>query len=176
MADEDNQEFKFAKPFAEGLVNNLEFRKWVLKRTEKFAKYADEAQLLDRKMFDERSDDAKTWWYHHFQEKCRCFGCSGHETDILAVFEIERAIFETGDKLLERDTRFAIHVEVKHPGDNFKDDKDKHQAERYTFRPECWVKKKPTHVLAHADATTVLLCSETRLNDYDPDRHFFGAR
>jgi hypothetical protein len=75
MANEDTQEFKFAKPFADGLVNNLDFRKWVLRRTEKFAKYADEAQLLDQKMLKERSKKTKYWWYHHHQPSCSCFGC-----------------------------------------------------------------------------------------------------
>jgi hypothetical protein len=98
----------------------------------------------------------------------------GRETDILAVFEIEKAIFRTKkDEHLEWARRFAIHVEVKHPGDNFKDDPDEYQAERYVFRPQCWVAKKPKKVLAHADATTVPLCSDTRLKDYGDDPGFF---
>jgi hypothetical protein len=170
MKDEDKPEFRFGKPFADGLVNNLEFRKWVLKRMEKkVAKYADEAQLLDQKMLRERSEGTKYWWYHHYQEKCRCGGCSGQETDILAIFETE------GDKLSERDRRFAIHVEVKHPRDEFKEAKDGKlsQAEAYRVRARCWVAKKPKRVLAHTDATTLLLCSETRRRDYEPhSKHF----
>jgi hypothetical protein len=53
----------------------------------------------------------------------------GRETDLLAVFETQRAVVETeADKLLERDRRFAIHVEVKHPGDKFKDEEYEYQA------------------------------------------------
>jgi hypothetical protein len=46
------------------------------------------------------------WNLSHCTEKCRCQGCSGQETDILAIFEAA-----TG-------TRFGLHFEVKQPADN----------------------------------------------------------
>jgi hypothetical protein len=50
-------------------------------------------------------------------------GCNGQETDLLAVFEAPTGL------------RFALHVEVKNPGDSFsKTD----QAPAYPVRAKCW--------------------------------------
>jgi hypothetical protein len=148
-----NKELQYAEPFAEALVDNPAFRSWVLRQT-KFAGFADQARLLHREMQAQRSAGAKYWWRSHFTESCRCLGCSGQETDLLAIFETA-----TGH-------RFALHVEVKHPGDRFKDAGN--QAASYPIRARCWATngKTPAKVLPHAAATTVLLCSSLKLIDY----------
>jgi hypothetical protein len=149
-----NKELIFAKPFAEGLVNDPAFRSWVLRQT-KFADFADEARLLHREMKAKRSARTRYWWRSHFTETCRCPGCSGRETDLLAIFETATGL------------RFALHVEVKHPGDEFKDDE---QAPAYPVRARCWSTngRTPAKVLPHTETTTALLCSELRLEDYAP--------
>jgi hypothetical protein len=147
----------YAEPFAEGLVSNAVLRSWVLHRTE-FAEFADEARLLHREMLAVRSAGARNWWQSHYTEACRCAGCRGQETDLLAIFETEAR------------QRLAIHFEVKHPRDDFKKPT---QAACYAIRAQCWVNSPPNRVLPHHRATTALLCSASRLPDYAPHlRHF----
>ncbi len=140
-------EFTYAEPFANALVEDPSFRTWVLRET-KFSEFADEARILNDEMMALRNG-ATTSWRSHYTEKCRCQGCSGQETDILAIFE-----GITG-------TRFALHFEVKHPRDKFPTNKD--QAANYALRAKRWVDNPPQSVLPHEDAATVLLCSDSKL-------------
>lgn len=153
-------EFLYAEPFANALVTDPAFRTWVLRRT-RFAVFADEAHLLQDEMRAKRSKQAATWWRSHFTEKCRCQGCRGQETDLLAIFETA-----TG-------SRFGLHIEVKQPLDKFPREKD--QAANYALRAGCWVSSAPKNVVPHTDATTVLLCSATKLAEYEPHLPKFGA-
>src|SRR6202023_3162662 len=99
-------EYTYAEPFANALVTDPLFRVWVLRQT-KFRDFAEDARILHDQMKTQRRANSATWWRSHYTEKCRCQGCSGQETDVLAVFETIE------------DIRFAIHFEVKHPGDKF---------------------------------------------------------
>lgn len=153
-------ELNYAKPFADALVASADFRRWVLSQT-KFAARAEGARLLHEEMLKARSRNVKSWWRSHFSEKCTCPGCHGQETDMLAIFEDEGG------------ERFALHVEVKHPGDHFKEKGD--QAEAYPMRARCWAAKPPAKVLPHSDATTMLLCSASRLCDYEHHLGHFGS-
>lgn len=143
-----HREKKYSVPIADGLVSNPKFRKWVIGRT-KFASY-DDAELLSEKMLQKRSKGASTWWASHFQFRaCDCSGCvGGKETDLLAIFEKD-------------DYRFALHFEVKRPGDTFK--RGKQQPVDYRTRAECWVRKAPRTVLDHHDAETILICLPDKL-------------
>jgi hypothetical protein len=114
---------------------------------------------MHREMHNKRS--ARYWWRSHYTEACRCAGCSGQETDLLAIFEANTGF------------RFAIHVEVKHPGDSFK--RDGRQALSYNLRAQCWATKAPKNVVLHDMATTALLCSETKLNEYKPHLDHFAT-
>ena len=155
------RELIYAAPFANALVQDSDFRSWVLGKT-KFADYANTARLLDREMLAKRSKKTATWWRSHFSEKCRCFGCSGQETDLLAVFETPTGM------------RFALNVEVKHPGDKFKPD----QASAYPARAKCWTleAKTPKHVLAHAASATGVLFSEGNRKKFAPDLQHFETQ
>ena len=141
-------EYRYAAPFADALVEDSAFRSWVLGRT-KFAASAQNARLMNEEMRRQRS--SATWWRSHFTEKCRCQGCSGQETDLLAVFE-------TGTD------RFALHVEIKQPSDKFSTKRP--QAINYGLRAKCWVASAPASVLTHSDAATILLCSGSKLAEY----------
>jgi hypothetical protein len=100
-----------------------------------------------------RTPGTEFWWNSHFNPTCQCFGCKGgKETDILAIFESA-----TGG-------RFALHVEVKHSKDKFSDG----QAAAYPVRARCWVAKTPGKVLPHAAATTALLFSDFKRQEYAP--------
>jgi len=153
-------EFTYAEPFANALVADPAFRSWVLRQT-KFAAFADEARLLHDEMRARRSSNSATWWRSHFTEKCRCQGCSGQETDILAIFETATGM------------RFSLHFEVKHPADKFPTNKD--QGTNYTLRAKCWATSAPKAVVPHTDAATVLLCSALKLTEYGPHSSKFGS-
>ncbi|RWM93412.1 MAG: hypothetical protein EOR84_18015 [Mesorhizobium sp.] len=153
-------EFTYAEPFANALVANGAFRSWVLRRT-KFAASADQARLMHNEMRAQRSSSSATWWRSHYTETCRCQGCSGQETDILAIFEV-----------LPR-TRFGLHFEVKQPADKFPTKRD--QAANYALRAKCWSTSAPKSVVPHDDAATVLLCSALRMLEYAPHLPKFGT-
>lgn len=152
-------EFTYAEPFANALVEDPSFRAWVLRQT-KFAGYSETACVLHKEMAAQRSGKSATWWRSHFTEKCRCQGCSGQETDILAIFEANDG------------KRFGLHFEVKQPADKFSTKRD--QAANYALRAQCWVASPPKSVIPHADATTVLLCSASKLSEYAPHISKFG--
>jgi hypothetical protein len=153
-------EFSYAEPFANALVIDSAFRSWVLRQT-KFEAVAEEARILHDEMRAQRSERASTWWRSHFTEKCRCPGCRGQETDILAIFETAKR------------TRFALHFEVKQPMDIFPTAQD--QATNYALRAKCWVTSAPKAIVPHEDAATVLLCSTSKLPEYAPHLPKFGA-
>jgi hypothetical protein len=105
-------------------------------------------------MRTQRSKSSATWRRPHFTEKCRCQGCSGQETAILAIFEAASGM------------RFGLHFEVKRPADKFPTEKD--QAANYALRAQCRVTSPPKGVVPHDDAATVLLCSASKLAEYSP--------
>jgi hypothetical protein len=144
-------ERQYAEPFAEALVNDSAFRTWVVQQTE-FAGFAQDCRLLHEEMKQRRSGVSQNWWRSHYTEVCRCLGCSGKETDILAIFEAKNGL------------RFALHIEVKHPRDRFKSDGV--QSRGYPIRASCWIGNPPLNVLPHSQATTVLLFSATKSDEY----------
>jgi hypothetical protein len=152
-------EKKYSEPIADGIAHNARFRAWLLKHT-KFGHQAKVALPLIEEMQKKRSKSAQTWWGSHYTESCRCTGCSGQETDLLVVFE--------GDS-----SRFALHVEIKQPTDNFPTHKD--QAESYAIRAECWIGKPPKAIVPHFAADTMLICGENRLADYEVHLPKFGS-
>ncbi|MEQ8655461.1 MAG: hypothetical protein RIC87_23615 [Kiloniellales bacterium] len=152
-------EWEYAAPIADALVASSEFRGWLLKKT-RFAHQADQAILLHREMKARRSANAETWWRSYFTEKCRCQGCSGQETDMLAIF-------------MSGGARFALHIEIKQPKDRFPTHKD--QARNYGLRAACWAHSAPASVLEHEDADTVLVYAEKRRFDYSDQLKKFGA-
>jgi hypothetical protein len=153
-------EFTYAAPFANELALNAAFCSWVLQRT-KFASDGNDARLLHEEMRTRRSGSSENWWRSHYTEKCRCEGCSGQETDLLAIFEAADA------------KRFALHVEVKQPTDRFSTKRD--QAGNYALRAKCWATRAPAAVVPHSDAATVLLCSALKLDEYAPHAAKFGT-
>jgi hypothetical protein len=145
------KERQYAQPFAEALVDDATFHTWVLRQTE-FAEFADGAKLLHEEMKQRRSGVSQNWWRSHYTETCRCAGCSGKETDLLAIFETETGL------------RFAVHFEVKHPGDKFKPDGV--QSSGYPIRATCWTTTPPPNVLPHHQASTALLFSSRKSREY----------
>ena len=162
------REFCYAKPFADTLVENSHFRSWVLKKTKVFAKYADLApKLLHKEMMEQRvkcGSSCKFWWRSHYR-KCDCDGCrGGKETDVLAIFE-------TASELC-----FALHVEVKQPTDGFKTKKVIDQAAAYKRRANSWIAKTPRCVLPHQEATTALLFTEAKRQEYGAHLEKFDGK
>jgi hypothetical protein len=153
----------YAKPVADALVDNTEFRIWILEQTI-FAKFGASARLLNNEMLALRTKGTLLWWNSHFSPKCKCPGCiGGKETDLLAIFG------------LPTNERFALHIEVKHPKDSFKENR---QADSYPLRATCWATNSKEHprVLPHSAATTVLLYSATRTREYEPYLQHFKSK
>ena len=153
-------EFTYAEPFCNALVTDASFRVWVLRQT-KFRFFAEGTRILHEQMKAQRGENSATWWRSHYTEKCRCQGCSGQETDILAIFETLSEV------------RFAVHFEVKHPRDKFPTGRD--QASNYTLRARCWMTSPPRSIVPHTDAATALLCSTSKLSEYAPHLPKFGS-
>ncbi|MDE0696295.1 MAG: hypothetical protein OXH76_10745 [Boseongicola sp.] len=105
-----------------------------------------------------RNAATDSWWRSHYAEKCRCPGCSGQETD-LAVFQTDAM-------------RFAVHSEIKRPGDRFPRDKD--QARNYALRAECWARNPPRAILPHQEATTMLAFAKAQREEFAPHIEKFG--
>jgi hypothetical protein len=138
-------EWTYAEPIAEALVKSDEFRSWFVGQTE-FSGYALQAKLLNNEMKAKRSKSAQNWWRSHFTETCRCDGCQGKETDLLAIFEASGGF------------RFAVHAELKRPGDRFEEDAV--QSYGYQLRADCWAAKAPLRVPFHNAGTSMVLFSE----------------
>ena len=151
------KEYAFGAPIAEGLAVNPAFQTWVLSQT-KFGPLAASSRLLHEEMSAKRN--AASWWASHYTESCRCDGCSGQETDLLAVFESE-------------ERRFALHFEIKQPTDRFAP--GGRQARSYSLRANCWITNPPRAIVKHDDATTVLLCSEKSLETFKDDAAHFDV-
>lgn len=150
-------EHEFAEPFAEALRSSSEFRDYVLSRTKFLG--ARNPMLLLEEMASLRAKTTRFWWKNYWTARCKCFGCSGSEVDVFAVFADDDG------------RRFALHVEVKNPKDNF--DPEKRQGERYAVRAACWAQSPPPTVPAHVDACTILLCNQARAAAFaDEVRHF----
>jgi hypothetical protein len=152
-------EYRYARPIAEALRADPDFRAWFIGQT-RFAGLASTARLLDAEQMTKRTRRSATWWRSHYAMKPYPYidECGERETDLLAIFE-------TPDGF-----RFALHVEVKSPEDDFQID----QAQDYGRRAKCWMGpgRAPQRVLEHADAATVLCC-ERRFAVRDPEQARF---
>ena len=153
------KEKEFSGPFANQLANDPAFLRWILDKT-KFREF-EGAHVLADEMKNSRSTVASTWWASHYTETCRCFGCEGSETDILAI------VADSNGRTV------ALHVEVKQPSDTF--NLSRRQAERYPVRAACWVSKAPSNVLPHEDACTILLCSSDKLSAFAAEAAHFDT-
>ncbi len=145
-----SHEYKYAAPIAQALIEDAPFRQWVLSQSE-YSDWSD-AKLLHQEMAQHRGNATAEWWRFYFTEKCRCLGCSGKETDLLAIFESASKV------------RFALHFEIKQPTDDFK--ADGIQSRGYPLRAQCWAISPPKRVLPHNRASTGLIFSEARRADY----------
>jgi len=152
-------EYAYAAPIALALVEDSKFRRWILSRT-RFREFSD-ARILNQEMALHRGNPTAEWWRFHFTDKCRCLGCSGKETDILAIFENKSHL------------RFALHFEVKQPTDVFKSDGI--QSRGYPLRAQCWATKPPAKVLLHQAASTGLFFSEGKRAEYGPHLESFES-
>jgi hypothetical protein len=151
-----HKEFPHAKAFADALASDPVFRAWVLKKSG----FPGDAELLHEAMLRKRTPGTQLWWNSHFNPSCYCSGCKGgKETDLLAVFEATDG------------HRFAIHVEVKRPGDKF----GKQQAKAYQDRASCWISKTPNTVLPHVTASTLVLFSEEQRESFSEAISEFGT-
>ncbi len=148
-------EFLYARPLASALLTNASFREWFLSRTKLGAIAREACPLAELQASLRTTPSARKWfWFNVFCPKdgsCECRGNKGIETDILLVFKSPD------------DARFAVHVEVKPPNEDFLPD----QAESYPRRGACWANAvtRPRTVVAHDNFTTILVCGENLRSD-----------
>lgn len=144
-----------------------DFRRWILART-KYANVAADSCPLPKfqaKMRNTR-EQRRWYWFNHFcRDTCSCQveewkprDKRRTETDILIILREPSG------------SNFAVHVEVKPPGDDFR----KWQAETYPRRAKCWSspQTRPATVLEHVGFATLLACGEnlrddTRIKSFD---------
>jgi hypothetical protein len=165
MANYSKIEFPYARPIADALLSDETFRQWFLADT-KFAPIAANVLPLpdDQARLRTTPSARKWWWFNHYctkDSRCSCKIGTGLETDILIVFAAPD------------NYRFAVHVEVKPPGEKLKEG----QAETYPRRAECWANPstRQRSVLAHKDFVTILVCGENLRSDSRRD-YFSGTR
>ena len=143
-------EFLYCGPIAHALLTDPAFRHWFLQET-KFADCARAAVPLTAEHASCRTtpNSQKWFWFNCFcplDRSCLCRIETGIETDILLIFAAP-------DR-----PRFAVHIEVKRPGENF----NPGQAESYPRRARCWAtdSTRPSTVPRHHDFVTVAVCDE----------------
>ena len=162
MSRYGGEEYRYARPIAEGLVQNASFGVWLLEKT-RFGRFARAARLLHEEQKARRTPQAENWWrsYWTTDSSCACGECGERETDLLAIFEAPE------------DYRFALHVEVKSPRDHF----GREQAKDYGRRATCWKGRDsaPPTVLPHDDATTLLACESDFVDRNRADVELFDA-
>lgn len=158
MAKYSRTEFLYARPVADALLTDGEFRRWFLGGT-RFADCAfDAVPLADQPKKERTTPDARKWfWFNCFcGTACECKVETGIETDIFIVFQ-------SPDQ-----SRFALHIEVK--GD--KEGLEPGQAESYCRRGRCWASEKalrpqavPKWIPPYDDFVTVLICGDSQISD-----------
>jgi hypothetical protein len=153
-----HKEHVYAEAFANALRDDPDFLKWVLGQTPFAGR--DGVHVIWDEMITKRPK-AKFWWKNYWTGSCKCLGCSGSETDVfVALQDVSRR-------------RFALHIEVKQPTDRF--DPAKRQGERYSVRAACWARAAPATVPVHAEAGTIILCSETKRVNFTAEIQYFDA-
>ncbi len=148
-------EFLYARPIASALLTDASFREWFLMGTKCGAMAREARPLAELQASLRTTPSAKKWfWFNVFcpkDRRCACRGEEGIETDILLLFKAPD------------NSRFAVHVEVKPPNEDFLPD----QAESYPRRAACWANTatRPRTVVAHGSFTTILVCGENLSSD-----------
>lgn len=162
MSRYGKNEWLYASPIADALVHDMTFRRWMICGT-KFSSFAEDARLLWQEQKARRSASSETWWRSYWTGSSYQYHseCGERETDLLAVFETPAGF------------RFALHVEVKAPGDRFGVD----QARDYARRAACWKgrDRAPKTVLPHDDAACVLCCNEGFATAHPDTVKFFDS-
>jgi hypothetical protein len=161
MAAYSDLELKYARPVANAILESRAFRQWLFSGT----KHEDAGLAAHPVGEPQRSLRSRNmtnpYWFNYWcgrDAKCACRIGNGIETDILLILEY-------ADK-----HRFALHIEVKRPGEHLGDG----QAESYPRRAACWAnpETRPKTVLPHNDFMTVLVCgrnleTDARLSHFD---------
>lgn len=100
-------EWLYALPIATALASDQQFRQWFISMTP-FSSHATVARLLWEEQKAGRTKGSETWWRSYWTGSSYQYRaeCAERKTDLLAIFEVPSGF------------RFALHVEVKAPGDS----------------------------------------------------------
>ena len=154
-------ELRYARPFAQAILESSGFRQWLLAGT-KHECSALLARPIGEIQGSLRSPAMKNpYWFNYWCAKdseCTCRVGTGIETDILLVLDCANR------------RKLGLHIEIKRPGEQLGDG----QAEAYPRRAACWANPntRPNTVVPHHDFLTMLICgrelgSDVRLKFFD---------
>lgn len=147
MAPYSDAELKYARPIANALIADGEFRRWFFRQTP-YSNDARDANILVDEHRNLRSPTIKNpFWFNCFcgkDSRCGCKIGSGIETDILLIFEFASS------------RRLGLHIEIKPPGSAL----HLGQAESYPRRAACWAdpSTRPRTVPRHDNFMTAIVC------------------
>jgi hypothetical protein len=153
-------ELRYARPIANGVLENDAFRSWLLAGT-KLGDGICQSLPVGRVQAELRSQTMKNpYWFNYWcgkDARCACRIGTGIETDILIILDCPSG------------RRLGLHIEIKRPGEHLGNG----QAESYSRRAECWAtpSTRPITVLPHQDYLTMLVCG--RELERDPRLRFF---
>ena len=160
MSKYSELELRYARPVANGILQDREFRQWLLSGTRHGTTWLD-AQPVGAIQGTLRSPGIKNpYWFNYWcgkDSRCSCRIGTGIETDIFLILEgIDQR-------------RLGLHLEIKRPGDTLGDG----QAASYPRRAACWTNPatKPRTVIPHQEFLTMLVCD--RELETNPDTRFF---
>ena len=147
MSKYSEAELRYCDPIAAGLINDPEFRAWLVSGGQLGDRLA--AARLDPQMqrsLRSKVPDGDRWWFNYWAGSG-----TGIETDILMIF-----ISPDGQ-------RTALHVEVKTENDGLRPG----QAEGYQRRVKTWAspQTRPNSVPPHNQAFSVLVAGGLCLSD-----------
>jgi hypothetical protein len=150
-------ELKYARPLANAIIDDSDFRQWLLEKTE-FEHVSGKLIPVGVEQEKLRSKGLKNpYWFNYWcgkDSQCMCrVKEGGIETDILIVLRSENGI------------HIAFHIEVKRPGDKLRVG----QAESYPRRAACWANpdSRPRTVYPHQKFLTILACGRDLATDPD---------
>lgn len=139
-------ELRYARPLATALIDRPDFRAWFSGLPE-----LETALHHPQVQSERRSPGMKNpYWFNYWcgkDSRCTCRVGTGIETDILLVFKLAEGLI------------WALHVEVKRPGDRLGDG----QALSYPRRAACLAnpQTRPRTVPPHTHWRTILVHEDT---------------
>jgi hypothetical protein len=158
MSAYSSLELKYARPVASAILQDTNFRRWLLANTRYGESIIDVQPIVAGEQTKLRSKSLKnTYWFNYFCGKDSSCVCrfdkksKSLETDILLILECANK------------RRLALHIEIKPPRERLRHG----QAESYRLRASCWAdpNTRSKQVPPHQEFLTILICGPELASD-----------